>query len=79
MLSGALGDDDDDMHPQLAYDIARQRHAELTSHVGRHDSSTRVRFWRRRRRTAAVTPTRLVALPPPRMGRDPVGGDRRVA
>ena len=79
MLPGALGDDDDDMHPQLAYDIARQRHAELTSHVDRHDSSTRVRFRRRRRRTAAVTPTRLVALPPPRVGRDPVGGDRRVA
>ena len=42
MLSGALGDDDDDMHPQLAYDIARQRHAELTSHVGRHDSGAAV-------------------------------------
>ena len=78
MSPGALGSDDDVMHPELAYEIARSRHAELTTHVARHESS-RVRFWRRRRQAAAVTPTRLVALPPPRVGRDPVGGDRRVA
>jgi hypothetical protein len=54
MFPAALGDDDDDMHPQLAYDIARLRHAELTSHVDRHDSSTRVRFWRRRRRAVSI-------------------------
>ena len=79
MSAGALGNHDELMHPELAYDIVRARHAELTSHVHRHTSPSRVRFWRRRRRAAAVTPTRLVALPPPRLGRDPVGGDRRVA
>ena len=53
------------MHPELAYDIARSRHAELTRDVHRHASGVRVRFWRRRRHAAAVAKPRLVAIAPP--------------
>ena len=70
------------MHPDLAITIARLRHDELIAgaHHHRLGRGSRRRFFRRRRDTAAAVvsrPADLVALPPPRDGREV--DERRVA
>jgi hypothetical protein len=63
------------MHPELNMMLAKLRSDELTSsslHVDRR-SRRRRRFFRRRRDTVATVvsrPADLVALPPPREGRE---------
>jgi hypothetical protein len=67
------------MHPELNMMMAKLRHEELTSNSRPVDRRAR-RLFRRRRDTEVPTvsgPADLVALPPPREGREVDG--RRVA
>jgi hypothetical protein len=74
------------MHPELNFQIASLRHAELTAGSHRHTTvpARPTRRWslRRRRDTpagAVAQPASLVLLPPPREERDPKRHDQRVA
>ena len=70
------------MHPDLAFTIAKLRHDELTGPRFHGDVAGRPRrrFFRRRRDSVTPPVSRsvdLVALPPPREGREV--DERRVA